>query len=212
MNRYLPHSSPRLFLAIGIWMICILVGFSLARRYSNTPGASAELSSHWPSNSKLKSDESLYHLLVFLLPKCPCSRATLGELENLMPKLIQKAKVQVIFSVPEGATAYENEWNDTELVRKAKSIPGVAVTIDNNGNETRTFSAKTSGQTFLYNSKGDLLFQGGITASRGHMGDSLGKTAILNLVNGTSNSVSKSAVFGCALHNPSHKIKRENNL
>jgi hypothetical protein len=44
-----------------------------------------------------------------------------------------------------------------------------------------------------------LLFQGGITASRGHEGENAGENAIVAIVNGRAAPQNKTLVFGCAL-------------
>ena len=66
----------------------------------------------------------------------------------------------------------------------------------------------TSGQTALYDPAGNLLFQGGITETRGHAGDNTGCEAIESLVlhqNMTttpSTGPGETAVFGCSLFDP----------
>ena len=44
--------------------------------------------------------------------------------------------------------------------------------------------SKTSGQVVVYDAKGALLFSGGITAARGHMGDNAGRDRITALLRG----------------------------
>ena len=70
---------------------------------------------------------------------------------------------------------------------------------DLDGVEAQRFGAATSGQAFLYNQAGALLFKGGITASRGHSGDNLGRDAVVDLVTSGVASVSAAPVFGCSL-------------
>jgi hypothetical protein len=45
------------------------------------------------------------------------------------------------------------------------------------------------------------LFKGGITASRGHSGDNLGRDAVIDLVTSGVASASSTPVFGCSLQN-----------
>jgi hypothetical protein len=51
--------------------------------------------------------------------------------------------------------------------------------------------------TLLFASNGNLLFNGGITGSRGHAGDN----AIISLVNNQEPARTRTLVFGCALAN-----------
>lgn len=90
-------------------------------------------------------------------------------------------------------------WVKTDLWRTAEAIPGVIAHMDKDGNEARCFSARTSGQTLLYDSAGALLFQGGITLSRGHAGDNPGRTAITAMLMHGLSGPARTPVFGCAL-------------
>jgi hypothetical protein len=73
------------------------------------------------------------------------------------------------------------------------------VLSDVDGAEARRFGAETSGHTFLFDSAGRLLFNGGITESRGHSGDNAGESAIVSLVNDRVSTRAETFVFGCSL-------------
>jgi hypothetical protein len=45
------------------------------------------------------------------------------------------------------------------------------------------------------------VFKGGITSSRGHSGDNLGRDAVIDLVTSGVASASSAPVFGCSLQN-----------
>jgi hypothetical protein len=47
-----------------------------------------------------------------------------------------------------------------------------------------------------------LQFSGGITASRGHSGDNLGRSAVVALVTTGESATNHTSVYGCSLHNP----------
>lgn len=72
---------------------------------------------------------------------------------------------------------------------------------DIDGVEARRFGAETSGHTFLFDSGGQLLFNGGITAFRGHSGDNEGENAVISLINNRSGARAQTLVFGCPLNN-----------
>jgi hypothetical protein len=113
-------------------------------------------------------------------PKCPCTRASIGELAAIMAHCQGRLNAYVLFMKPEGFT---EDWEKTDLWQSASQIPDVQVISDPSGEEARRFSAVTSGQTLLYDLKGELLFSGGITPSRGHSGDNAGKSAIVSIIN-----------------------------
>ena len=95
----------------------------------------------------------------------------------------------------------------TDLWRSAARIPGVAVLSDLNGTEAHLFEAQASGQTMLYDAAGNLQFSGGITASRGHSGDSPGRSAILSIIDTGNSSTSHTSVYGCSLHDPERAVR-----
>jgi hypothetical protein len=91
------------------------------------------------------------------------------------------------------------DWEQTDLWETAAAIPGVKVMRDDDGLEARRFHAATSGQTMLYDKKGNLLFSGGITGGRGHEGDNAGRSAIVSLLTTGKADDWETPVFGCAL-------------
>jgi hypothetical protein len=102
----------------------------------------------------------------------------------------------VVFAQPDGV---EDEWVRSGLWRSASEILGVKVLPDTGGVEARRFGAATSGHAFLFSRAGELLFNGGITAVRGHAGDNPGASAILSLIIEGTAEIHETAVFGCPL-------------
>jgi len=103
---------------------------------------------------------------------------------------------------------FADDWVKTDLWRHALRIPGVSVLVDEDGIEARHFRAVTSGQVLLYGADGRLLFSGGITSTRGHVGDNPGESAIEALVNTGSADDDHSLVFGCPLFNPDSECRK----
>jgi hypothetical protein len=64
---------------------------------------------------------------------------------------------------------------------------------------TARFRVSTSGIGLLYDARGRLQFAGGITALRGHEGDSFGQERIVTLINEGATDRADSPVFGCLL-------------
>jgi hypothetical protein len=78
-------------------------------------------------------------------------------------------------------------------------MPDVHLIEDPGGCEAARFGAQTSGDVLLYGADARLLFRGGITPGRGHVGDNPGWDAIIRLISGGSTSLSEAPVFGCPL-------------
>ncbi len=85
------------------------------------------------------------------------------------------------------------------MTRRAACIPGVSVLADPDGVEARRFGALTSGDAFLYDAGGRLVFRGGITPSRGHQGESAGRSAIEAFLKGGRPRTATAPVFGCPI-------------
>ncbi len=181
----------------GLWLSVVIAGLAMIFIYSNSPGRAGAAPAGWPAKTQIADTTTNVPLLImFAHPHCPCTRASLGELEQLMADCQGHLKAQVWFVKPADATG---DWINTGLWHTACNIPGVNVYCDTNGVEARRFHAETSGQTMLYGQNGQLLFQGGITIARGHFGDNPALDAVESLVKGKSTAFVKTPVFGCAL-------------
>jgi hypothetical protein len=164
---------------VMVWFSVSCAGLWRLFQYEREPGAGALTTSTWPANSRVPRPSGQPTLVVFIHPQCPCSRATIGELDQLMAECSNRLSVLVYVYRPKG---FSSGWERTDLWQRAAAIPGVQVVTDVDGSEARKFGARTSGQTFLFDPSGRALFQGGITAGRGHAGDNAGRAAVVALV------------------------------
>jgi hypothetical protein len=135
--------------------------------------------------------------LMFAHPHCPCTRASLSELARLMSRETSRIEATVYFYLPDGKS---EDWALGSLWDSAAAIPGVHVQVDLNGAMASQFGSETSGDVLLYDTLGDLCFHGGITPSRGHEGDNLGKSTVMAVVAGDLAYVDQTPVFGCEIH------------
>jgi hypothetical protein len=189
--------SSQLALAGGaVWMIVVFSALGFITNYSNSPGTAGSIPDRWLPESQITLDKNRPTLILFAHPHCPCTRASVDELDRLMAQRKDRLSAHVIFIRPEGMS---EDWTRTALWEKASAIPGVTVHSDIAGAESRRFHVETSGQTVLYDPKGRLLFQGGITVSRGHSGDNPGRAALASLVDHNIAQEVKTPVFGCPL-------------
>jgi hypothetical protein len=186
------------FLGI-VWGLMTAMGLGVMLAYEETPGLAATPSVQWPANSRIQPSTDHATLVMLAHPQCPCTRASIGELNALMARCQNKVKVFVLFLKPEG---FDKDWEKTDLWRSAAAIPGVTVLSDEGGLEANLFHVSTSGQTLLFSPSGQLLFEGGITGGRGHSGDNQGRDAIVSLVLTGKAEQRKTPVYGCSLRNP----------
>lgn len=190
-----------------LWMCAAGAGLRILLDYETTPGAIEAAPGRWPGGSQIRRDPQRATLIMLAHPRCPCTRASIGELAVIMARLQTRVSAYVLFLRP---TGYPEEWEKTDLWRSAAAIPGVTVLGDDGGVEGARFGAAVSGQTLLYDPKGRLLFSGGITASRGHSGENAGRSAIVTLVTTGHAGRTETPVFGCSLHDPNAKVLQAN--
>jgi hypothetical protein len=184
------------------WLVLVALGLGLLINYSVTPGREGNSPRVWPATSRLARSAGHYMLVLAAHPHCPCTRATLSELEVIMTRCQGRLSTRVLFIEPEGFT---DGWAKHDLWRMAQVIPGVEPVLDPRGVEARRFGAYTSGQAALYDPEGRLVFSGGITGARGHAGSNAGRTAVVALVESRPPRSARTPVFGCPLQTPATK-------
>jgi hypothetical protein len=186
--------------AFGVaWVAVVGLGQRAMLNYDYIAAPPAAPPAKWPASSKIPRVAGLSSIVLLAHPRCPCTRATIEELALLMTRLHGQASAAVVFVRPPGVP---EDWEKTDLWQSAARIPGATVWSDADGIEASRFGAQASGQTLLYSASGDLQFSGGITASRGHSGDNLGRRSVVALVTTGDSTTNHTSVYGCSLHNP----------
>lgn len=207
-KRWRSRMSGKVILLSAFWLAAICAGSFVLLGYQNKAGETNAAPTGWPAQSKLLRSANLPTLLLFAHPRCPCTRATVGELALLLARCSGKVDTVVIFTKPADV---DDNWVETDLWRSAETIPGVTVRRDDSGIEARRFGAVTSGDAMLYDRDGKLLFHGGITDGRGHAGDNEGRSAIVSLLEGKPGHTSTTHVFGCRLFDD-HSVQQAQSI
>jgi len=179
-----------------LWLTVVGGGFVVLLKYQATSGATGSTPLQWPSSAQIPLDPNLPTMIMFAHPKCPCTSASIGELNHLMAQCSGKVASHVLFYKPHEVS---DDWARTGLWPSAAAIPSVAVQEDREGAQARLFGAETSGYLVLYSPHGRLLFQGGITGSRGHAGDNDGEDAVVSFLTGQTPGLTQTPVYGCSL-------------
>lgn len=183
-------------LLIIFWLTAVGYGYTAIIHYGLKPSSHQLQLQTWPSESKLRLDPKLNTMLVFVHPKCPCSRATLAELDRLLLSSNNRLKVITVFIKPEPK---DDKWLQTDLWQKAGALAGVERHIDLANREAKLFQATSSGEVYLFNTNGQLLYHGGITAGRGHEGDNVGRTVISQYLRTGTIKEHQGYAYGCSL-------------
>jgi hypothetical protein len=213
MTRFPTKIQSRpLFIGLGlVWAIVAASGLGWLMKYQMTPGKAAAALVAWPGAGVLKLAADRPTLLMFVHPECSCSRASIGELQELMTVCKDRVAAHVLFFKPGNQS---EDWSHTDLWNDAHAIGGVEVGIDLDGRLARIFGAKTSGQVLVYTPQGRLTFSGGITDGRGHFGDNAGLDAAMAIVRCSvpaASDVVTSNVYGCEITSSTPAIASEAN-
>jgi hypothetical protein len=184
-----------------LWLGGISGGMWALWAYSAAPGQAAGATDNWPAEVSFPRAPGQATLVMLLHPHCPCSRASVHQLAEIMARSGQTVRAYALFVRPEGCPP---GWERGDLWDTAAAIPGVTPLCDQAGADARRFGAFTSGQVLLYNANGQCRFSGGITAARGEADrDDPGVERIVAFLQGGVAPPAESLpVYGCPLHDP----------
>jgi hypothetical protein len=183
-------------LGVAVWFALLTAGWLVLLRHQLTPGRDAGETERWPARTALTLDPSRPTLVLFVHRNCPCTRATLQELEQILKHAAERVHVEIVLAAP--AEASEDRVG-AGIEAMARTLPGVQVRLDAQGEEARRFGVRTSGHALLYDAEGRLRFSGGLTDSRGHAGESAGRRAVLACLQDKGTERKIAPVYGCPL-------------
>ena len=193
--------------ALIAWISVVSTGISLMAIHGVQPSDAGDPSARWPATSSMQPNIARPMLLIFLHPRCPCSVASLVELEHLLTPLQGKVVTRAILYRPEGAS---NDWGGIPVPESIAAMRDVEVVRDPGGLEARRFGVRSSGHVLLFDPDGTLLFSGGITPARGHEGDSIGRDTIASLIVGKIRSgLCLAPVYGCPIVAETSRVELE---
>lgn len=170
-------------------------GLFVVWAYDNRPGPSGTAPAWWPTGASIERAAGRPTVVLLAHPRCSCTEATLSELAEALARTTVRPKTYVLFIKPSG---FGDGWEHTGIWRLASALPDATLLVDDGGIEARRFGALTSGQTLVYDADGRLVFNGGITGSRGHRGDNPGREALMTAIDGARDR-RQARVFGCSL-------------
>jgi len=179
-----------------LWLLAVGTGFAFILNYQSASGHAGAAPERWPSTAQISPDPKRDTLVMFAHPQCPCTRASMEELNRLLARHHGQVTTHVLFIQPQSFTANQVQ---SDLWRSAEAMPGVTVYTDINGVQAKLFGAETSGYVLLYDAQGRLRFRGGITGGRGHAGDNSSEDTIDAILSGNVTDSLPTPVYGCSL-------------
>lgn len=200
-TRTADRCSGLLAAALIVWGVIAVGGWYGISAYSFTadPDAVTGAPTRWPADSIIAKTDNRPTLVLFLHPQCPCSRATVAELERL-GTLVPVQQLPNICVVATAPRSVGNLWWSTALLSRAGRLPNAHILRDPGGVEAALFDARISGTVLLFNVEGDRLYAGGVTLARGHDGHNAGLQAVADLL--IDDSAQRPAIppFGCDVY------------
>src|SRR5882672_4378468 len=91
------HSRPWLALAGVVAAVLVIAGFWILLRYSGAPGQSGSALARWPDDAPVGLERDRPTLLLFAHPQCPCTKATVGELDRIAARCRDRVHVIAFF-------------------------------------------------------------------------------------------------------------------
>lgn len=183
-------------IAATVWCCAVGLGMVAMARFDWTEGRRGLSPQTWPAESTLKRADDRPTLVVAIHPLCPCARASINLLAELVAADPGRCDLVMLFLMtdpPDPAWAGAPTWHE------ARAIPGARVIADPRGIESARFGALTSGHAILFDPHGSRLFSGGITLGRGMAQAGAGLQAIHDHLRGRAAGMPEAPVFGCDL-------------
>jgi hypothetical protein len=187
--------------AVVFWTVLLAIFWWYVSAYDfqesmATPSGDAQ----WPADSRIDAALGRDTILFFLHPKCPCSSASLAEMERLLiPPDGEPGSLPQVVVVATLPDTDSPEWLNTRTMDQARRLPGVTLYLDRDGREAARFGATASGTVMWFDAQGRRLYAGGITFARGHEGANVGRDRLAMLIHGSRNAEEGIPAFGCTL-------------
>lgn len=200
--RWLKDRTHLITVSIVGWCLAIALCSGALAWSARRPGQGASPPERLPESITSGQTGARTTVIVAIHPRCPCSRATVANLESAWRTAARSCDLVAVVYAPGDRPV---GWAETDTVKRIAALDGARRINDPDGSISAALGVWTSGQVLVYDANGKLRFSGGITPSAGHEGDCASLETLRNLVGaGTSDhsgkdSVLHSAVFGCPL-------------
>src|ERR1051325_37388 len=83
-----------------LWLCAVGAGIAVVLKYQNAQGATGMTPKHWPKGTQISLDASHDTLLMFAHPRCPCTRASMEELNHILACCRGRVATHVLFFKP----------------------------------------------------------------------------------------------------------------
>ena len=143
-NRHATFSQVKMFtprsifcVSFVLWLSASIAGMTTLWNHEARPGIPAAAPTSWPRDSALSKQPSKAAMLVWIHPHCPCSWATIRELERLLVHVSDDTDCQIILTRP---AECGSDFVESDLTRAIRKIRGVSVVVDDDQRESSLLS------------------------------------------------------------------------
>ena len=189
------HERAPAIMAI-LWLGAAVIGLGVLGVFAQTAGGVDAPPTEEAAALPARTNTAPFRLVVAVHPKCPCTSATIGQIERILADAPGRLTCTVLAYQPAGAAA---DWLDTKSIRTSRERLGAEVIADADGAMAQRLGMSVSGSVVLYSPEGTAEFFGGLTSARGHEGDSSGKDAVTAIVLGKPALYTMAPVYGCRI-------------
>ena len=172
-----------LYGAALLWIAPPRAARSTCSSNESRPAARSAVAQVWPERLGLERNAGGFSLVMAVHPKCPCTRASVAELNKLMLGWGRRVHAIALVTKP---FELPDLWSESDVTARLREIPNVEVVRDFGGAKADAFGAEQLRADAALRRRGRLVLEGGITALRGHEGPSIGGEALKQLVAGTT--------------------------
>jgi len=95
-----------------LWGSLLVVGFLFLAQEEFTPVEASPPVALFPASSAVRLVSDKLTLVLFAHPHCPCTRASLRELDILLAETQNRVSVTVVFTIPDGVPV---DWEKGDL-------------------------------------------------------------------------------------------------
>lgn len=184
-----PSTLPRrIAVVFGAWLLTLGAVVAWLVAYETEPAPAAASSAEVQAAPRWRLD-------IYAHPRCPCTRASIEELARLADRLGERAELHFWFFRPEREA---DAWAHSSTWKAASAIPGATVATDPEGRLAERAGAVASGHVVLSAPNHHVVFEGGVTLTRGHIGPSPGGESILSWALGDS-GLDHAPTLGCPI-------------
>jgi hypothetical protein len=140
---------------VAAWITAFAYGAHVMMAYDTTAGRAADRAP-LVASSKRKA----WTCIMIVHPDCPCTRSSLAALREIVARYDDTVEFRIVM------VSDERKLDSTNY-KAALSIPKAALTWISSEKADELYDSHTSGQTFILNRSGKVVFTGGITPGRG---------------------------------------------